>query len=92
MSETVDDSIGGICDACLEFHTILRNRKLKLLPCPVTGSKMFCAGPNFLSQPQNLTGFGASSITFVPAQKSILLNAIYLFVRHKIFVTGTICN
>ena len=80
MSETVDDSSGGICDACLEFHTILRNRKLKLLPCPVTGSKMFCAGPNFLSQPQNLTGFGASSITFVPAQKSILLNANHIFV------------
>ena len=34
MSETVDDSSGGICDACLEFHTILRNRKLELLPCP----------------------------------------------------------
>ena len=30
MSETVDDSSGGICDACLEFHTILRNRKLEL--------------------------------------------------------------
>ena len=30
MSEAVDDSSGGICDACLEFHTILRNRKLKI--------------------------------------------------------------
>ena len=29
MSEAVDDSSGGICDACIEFHTILRNRKFK---------------------------------------------------------------
>ena len=27
---------------------------------PFTGPKMFCAGPNFLSQPQNLTAFSAS--------------------------------
>ena len=35
-------------------------------------SKMFCASPNFLSQPKNLTAFSASSKTFVPAQKPIL--------------------
>ena len=28
-----------------------------LMPCPFTGPKMFCAGPNFLSQPKNLTAF-----------------------------------
>ena len=50
------------------------------MPCPFTGPKMFCAGPNFLSQPKNLTAFNASSKTFVPAQKPILLNANYLFV------------
>ena len=60
-----------------------------LMPCPFTGRKMFCAGPNFLSQPQNLT---ASSKTFVPAQKPILLNANHLFVWHKMFVTGTVCK
>ena len=42
-----------------------------VMPCPFTGRKMFCAGPNFLSQPKNLTAF-------VPAQKSILLNANHL--------------
>ena len=26
-----------------------------LMPCPFTGPKMFCAGPNFLRQPKNLT-------------------------------------
>ena len=27
------------------------------MPCPFTGHKMFCAGPNFLSLPKNLTAF-----------------------------------
>ena len=60
------------------------------MPCPFTGPKMFCASPNFLSQPKNLTAFSASSKTFVPAQKPILQNANHLFVWHKMFVTGTI--
>ena len=50
------------------------------MPCPFTGPKMFCAGPNFLGQPKNLTAFSASSKSFVPAQKPILLNANHLFV------------
>ena len=62
------------------------------MPCPFTGPKMFCAGPNFLSQPKNLTAFSASSKTFVPAQKLILRNANHLFAWHKIFVTGTKCQ
>ena len=37
-------------------------------------------------------GISASSETFVPAQKPILLNANHLFVWHKMFVTGTICK
>ena len=41
--------------------------------------------PNFLSQPKNLTAFSASSKTFVPAQKPILLNANHLFVWRKMF-------
>ena len=62
----------------------------KLMPCPFTGPKMFCAIPNFLSQSKDLTEFSASSKTFVPAQKPILLNANHLFVWHKMFVTCTI--
>ena len=46
---------------------------------------MFCASPNFLSHPKNLTAFSASSKTFVPTQKPILLNANHLFVWHKKF-------
>ena len=53
------------------------------MPCPFTGPKMFCASPNFLSQPKNLTAFSASSKTFVLAQKPILLNANHIFVWHK---------
>ena len=60
------------------------------MPCPFTGPKMFCAGPNILCQPKNLTAFSASSKTFVPAQKLILLNANHLFVWHNMFVTATI--
>ena len=60
------------------------------MPCPFTDPKMFCASPNFLSQPKNLTAFSVSSKTFVPAQKTILLNANHLFVWHKMSVTGTI--
>ena len=66
------------------------NGKLKLMPCPFTGPKMFCADPNFFSQPKNLTAFSASSKTFVPAQKPILQKANHLFVWHKMFVTNTI--
>jgi hypothetical protein len=62
------------------------------LPCPFTSRNFFFGGPNFLSQPKNLTAFIASSKTFVPAQKPILLNANHLFVWHKMFVTGTICK
>ena len=54
-----------------------------LMPCPFTGPKMFCAGPNILGQPKNLTAFSASSKTFVPSQKTILLDANHLFVWHK---------
>ena len=62
------------------------------MPCPFTGPKMFCGGPNFSSQPKNLTAFSASPKTFVPAQKQILLNANHLFVWPKMFVTATICK
>ena len=62
------------------------------MPSPFSGPKMYCACPKFLSQPKNLTTFSASSKTFVPAQKPILLNANYLFVWHKMFVTATICK
>ena len=61
-----------------------------LMPYPFTGSKMFCASPNFFSQSQKMTAFSASSKTFVLVQKPILLNANHLFVWHKMFVTGTI--
>ena len=33
------------------------------MPCPFTGLKMFCAGPNFLSQPKNLTAFKGQLIS-----------------------------
>jgi hypothetical protein len=62
---------------------------IALMPCPFTGPKMFCASPNVLSQSKNLIAFSASSKTFVPPQKTILLHANHLLVWHKMFVTGT---
>ena len=57
----------------------------RVMPCPFTGPKMFCA--------KNLAAFSASSKTFVSAQKTILVNANHLFVWHKMFVTATtICK
>ena len=53
-----------------------KNTQVRFLPCPFTGPKMLCAGPNFLSQPKNLN-------VLVPAQKTILLNANHLF---KLFI------
>ena len=62
------------------------------MPCPFTGSKMFFSGLNVLSHSKNLIAFSASSKTFVPPQKPILLNANHLLVWHKMFVTGKICK
>ena len=59
------------------------DNKNTMMLCPFIGPKMFCAGPNFLSQPKNLTAFSASSKTFVLAQKPILLNANHLFAGTK---------
>ena len=44
-----------------------------LLPCPFTGPKIICAGPNVLSQPKNLTAFSASHKDFVPDTKMICI-------------------
>jgi hypothetical protein len=48
------------------------------MPCPFTGSKMFCAGPNILRQPKNLSAFSASSEKFCAGTKVFeeALNAI----------------
>ena len=71
---------GGSIDKC----------DVKVMPCPFTSPKLFCAGPNILCQLKNLTAFNASSKTFVLAPKPILLNANHLFVWYKMFVTATI--
>ena len=70
---------------CLFFFINFQNLfQGKLMSCPFTGPIMFCASPNFSSQPNNLTAFSASSKTFVPAQ-----NQFYWM--QNIFMSGTKC-
>ena len=43
------------CDQNLAFQTLVAHNlavinELRLMPCPLTGSKMFCAGSNFFCQ------------------------------------------
>ena len=61
------------------------------MPCPFTGPKNFCDGPNLLSKTKSLIAFSDSSKTFVLAQKWNLLNENHLLVWLKMFVTSTIC-
>ena len=57
----------------------------RLMPCPFTGPKMFCASPNFLSQPKNLTAFSASTKT---GTKNNFTNALS-FYRSQNFLCQT---
>ena len=54
------------------------------MPCPSIGPKMFCAGPNFLSQSKNLIAF-SYSLKNVFWHKNQIGN--HLFVWHTIFGT-----
>ena len=81
-----------LCNINFQFRSkfyLINKQWLLFMLCPFTGPKIFCASPNLLSQPKTLSAFSASSKTFVPAQKPILLNANHLFVWHKMFVTAT---
>ena len=60
-----------------KIHTLKKAKQnskilcaLHLMPCPFTGPKMFCANPNFLSQPKNLTAFSASAKNTITECKS----------------------
>ena len=58
------------------------------MPRPFTGPKMFCAGPNFLSQSKNLIAFSASTKTNFTECKSSFVLAQYVnqfLVWHKQF-------
>ena len=62
------------------------------MPCPFTGPKMFCAGPNFLSQPKNLFTFCAIHKHFVPDKKMICIQQNCFLCRRKSFWRGTKCS
>ena len=71
---------------------LTRLRPGTVMPCPFTGHKMFCAGPNILCQTKNRTVFSATPKIFVLALKLNLLKANHFLVCHKKFGKGTICN
>ena len=56
------------------------------MPCPFTGPKMFCAGPNFLSQPQKIIYIWCQSQTFCARQKDDLHSVkLFFCARTKVF-------
>ena len=84
------ESISFHDNPCLQASSKLGYSRIWLMPCPFTGSNMFCDSQNFWASPKSLSAFSASSKTFVPSQKPILLNTNHLFVCHKMFATVTI--
>ena len=57
-----------------------------LMPYPFTGPKIFCAGPNCLSQPKNLTACSA-----VPLQNLLWQYKNQFYWMQIIFLSGTKC-
>ena len=55
-----------------KIHTY-RTSHFQLMPCPFTGRKMFCAGPNFLCRTNNVFTYCASQKHFVPDKKMICI-------------------
>ena len=51
----------GACCSAPSTHKLVSSQQQALMPRPFTGPKMFCADPNFFSQPKNLTAFSAYS-------------------------------
>ena len=47
-----------------------------VMPCPFTGPKMFCAGPNVLCQTKNLFTYCGSHKHFVPDKKMFAFSKI----------------
>ena len=62
------------------------------MPCPFTGPKMFCAGPNILVQTQNLFTYCASHKHFAPDKKVICIQQHWFLCLHKSFWRGTKCS
>ena len=55
------------------------------MPCPFTGPKMFCAGPNILSQPPK------KGLHLVPLQKLLSWRKNQFYWMQIIFLSGTKC-
>ena len=58
-----------------------KNTQVRFLPCPFTGPKMFCAGPNFWASPK-MNGL-------VPLQKLLCRHKNQFYWMQIIFLSGT---
>ena len=78
-------------NSAIEVLEKIKNYGFHEVKCLVlfTGPKMFCAGPNFLSQPKNLFTYYASHKHFVPDKRMICIQQNCLLCRHKSFQRGT---
>ena len=52
-------------------YSLYDDSKVLLMPCPLTGPKMFWSGPNFLCQIKDLFTFCGSHKIFVPDKEMI---------------------
>ena len=61
------------CFVLTKKSSFYENFGSEIMPSPFKGPKMFCAGPNFLSQPKKLLTHCASHKHFVPDKKMICI-------------------
>ena len=62
-----------ISKGCPVLEGSARAGQFTVMPCPFTGRKIFCAGPNFLCRTKHLFTYCASHKHFVPDKKMICI-------------------
>ena len=69
----MSDRYCGKCSSLISLHLRHSIYIRTVMPCPFTGPKIFCAGPNFLCQTKNLFTYCGSHKHFVPHKKLICI-------------------
>ena len=74
------------CEKAEQFEKISDFFLKLLMPCPFTGPKMFCAGPNFFEPAQKFIYILCQSQTFCARQKDDLHSVKLVFVPAQKFL------